>query len=150
MKTTHFLMACAVTALAACGQTNAATDPAPAPVVEAPTASACAVIANRNWTAHINAMPGPGAQRTLIVSGEVDLPTPGYTIATDLGPADRSATPVQQLIVNTTAPTGIVAQVVTPTPVRYEGPAIAQQYRAVRIMCGGQQLAEITDIVTAQ
>jgi hypothetical protein len=141
-----------MTALAACGQTNSTTDPtpAPAPVAEAPTASTCAVIANRNWTAHINAMPGPGAQRTLIVSGEVDLPTPGYTATLDLGPADRSATPVQQLIVNTTAPTGIVAQVVTPYPVRYEGPAIAQQYRAVRIMCGGQQLAEITDIVVAQ
>ena len=152
MKITHLLLACTIATLAACGQTNATTDPtpAPAPVAEAPTASTCAVIANRNWTAHINAMPGPGAQRTLIVSGEVDLPTPGFTASLDLGPADRSAIPVQQLIVNTTAPTGIVAQVVTPTPVRYEGPAIAQQYRAVRIMCGGQQLAEITDIVTAQ
>jgi hypothetical protein len=152
MKIAHFLMACAIAALAACGQTNATTDPspAPAPVAEASAASACAVIANRNWTAHINAMPGPGAQRTLIVSGEVDLPTPGYTIATDLGPADRSAIPVQQLILNITPPSGIVAQVVTPTPVRYEGPAIAQQYRVVRVMCGGAQLAEITDIVTAQ
>jgi hypothetical protein len=152
MKTTHLLMACALAALAACGQTSATTDPtpAPAPVAEAPTASACAVIANRNWTAHINAMPGPGAQRTLIVTGEIDLPTPGYTATLDLGPADRSAIPVQQLVVNTTAPTGIVAQVVTPYPLRYEGPAIAQQYRAVRIMCGGQQLAEITDIVIAQ
>lgn len=151
MKMTHLALTCALVALAACGQTNATTDPTPAPtpVVEAPNTSACAVIANRNWTAHINAMPGPNAQRTLIVSGEVDLPTPGYTVTIDLGPADRSAIPVQQLIVNTTAPTGIVAQVVTPTPVRYEGAAIAQQYRAVRIMCGGQQLAEITDIVTA-
>ncbi|QGZ94763.1 hypothetical protein [Terricaulis silvestris] len=152
MKTTHLMLACAITALAACGQTNATTDPitAPAPVAEAPAASSCAVIANRNWTAHVNAMPGPGAQRTLIVTGEVDLPTPGYAATLDLGPADRSAIPVQQLIVTSTAPSGIVAQVVTPTPVRYEGPAIAQQYRAVRIMCGGQQLAEITDIVTAQ
>jgi hypothetical protein len=152
MKTTHLMLACAIVALTACGQTSATTEPtpAPAPVAESPTASACAVIANRNWTAHINAMPGPNAQRTLIVSGEVDLPTPGYTVTLDLGAADRSAIPVQQLIVNTTAPPGIVAQVVTPTPVRYEGPAIAQQYSAVRIMCGGAQLAEITDIVIAQ
>lgn len=151
MKITHLMPACAIAALGACGQTSATTDPTPAPtpVVEAPAASACAVIASRDWTAHINAMPGPGSQRTLIVSGEVDLPTPGYTVTLDLGPADRSAIPVQQLVVNTTAPTGIVAQVVTPTPVRYEGPAIAEQYRAVRIMCGGAQLAEITEIVTA-
>ena len=57
---------------------------------------------------------------------------------------------MQQLILHATAPSGMVTQVVTPTPVRYEGPAIAQQYRAVRIMCDGTQLAEITDIVTAQ
>jgi hypothetical protein len=146
----HLLVAACVLALAACGQTNT-TEPAPAPVAEAPAAAgSCAVVANRNWSAHINAMPGPNAQRTLIVTGEADLPTPGYTVALDLGPADRSAIPVQQLVINTTAPTGIVPQVVTPYPVRYEGPAIAQQYRAVRIMCGGQQLAEITDIVTAQ
>lgn len=152
MKIAHLLLACAVAALGACGQTNSTTDPvpAPAPVAEAPAASACAVIANRNWTAHINAMPGPNAQRTLIVTGEVDLPTPGYTVSLDLGPADRSAIPVQQLTLNTTAPSGIVAQVVAPTPVRYEGPAIAQQYSAVRIMCGGAQLAEITQIDTAQ
>jgi hypothetical protein len=147
----HFLVAACALALAACGQTSATTEPTPAPVVDAPAAAnACAVIANRNWTAHINAMPGPNAQRTLIVSGEVDLPTPGYTVTLDLGLADRSAIPVQQLTINTTAPTGIVPQVVTQYPVRYEGPAIAQQYRAVRVMCGGQQLAEITDIVTAQ
>jgi hypothetical protein len=147
----HFLVAACALALAACGQTSATTEPAPAPAAEAaPPASNCAVIANRNWSAHINAMPGPNAQRTLIVTGEVDLPTPGYTVALDLGPADRSAIPVQQLVVNTTAPTAIVPQVVTQYPVRYEGPAIAQQYRAVRIMCGGQQLAEITDIVIAQ
>lgn len=152
MKITHFMLACAIAALGACGQTNSTSDPMPAaePIAEAPAASACSVIANRGWTAHINAMPGPNAQRTLIVSGEVDLPTPGYAVTLDLGPADRSAIPVQQLIVNTTAPSGIVTQVVTSTPVRYEGPAIAQQYRAVRIMCGGAQLAEITDIVTAQ
>jgi hypothetical protein len=145
----HLLVA--ALALAACGQTNTTTEPAPTPAAEASAAAGnCAVVANRNWTAHINAMPGPNAQRTLIVTGEADLPTPGYTVALDLGPADRSAIPVQQLVINTTAPTGIVSQVVTPYPVRYEGPAIAQQYRAVRIMCGGQQLAEITDIVTAQ
>jgi hypothetical protein len=151
MKITHWMLASAIAALAACGQTNATTDPSPAsaPLAEVPAAGACAVIANRAWSAHINAMPGPGAQRTLIVSGEIDLPTPGYTASLDLGPADRSAIPVQQLTVNTAAPTTIVAQVVTPYPVRYEGPAIAEQYRAVRIMCGGEPLAEITEIVVA-
>ena len=82
------------------------------------------------------------------VTGEVDLPTPGYTVSLDLGPADRSAIPVQQLRLNTRAPTGIVTQVVTQYPVRYEGPTIAQQYRAVRVMCGGSELAELQVTVT--
>ena len=54
-----------------------------------PQASNCPVIEGRNWSAHINAMPGPNAQRTLIVSGEVDLPTPGYAVSLTTGAADR-------------------------------------------------------------
>jgi hypothetical protein len=88
-------------------------------------------------------MAGSEPMRMLAVTGEVDLPTPGYTVTLDLGPADRSAVPTQQLIVNATAPTGIVPQVVTPYPVNYSGQAIAEQYTAVRIMCGTQQLTEL-------
>lgn len=141
MRATHLILACALATLGACTQT--ATPDSTVADATPPSASNCAVIANRNWSAHVNAMPGPGAQRTLIVAGEVDLPTPGYGVSLDLGPADRSAIPVQQLIVNTTPPSGIVAQVVKPYPVRYEGPAIAEHYRAVRVMCGGAQLAEL-------
>lgn len=147
MRATHWIVAAALAlSLGACGQTTATTETAAEPevaAVEPAAAGACAVIANRNWTAHINAMPGPNAQRTLIVAGEVDLPTPGYTVTLDLGIADRSAMPTQQLVINTTAPTGIVPHIVTAYPVNYSGPAIAAQYTAVRIMCGGQQLAEM-------
>ena len=151
MKAKHLIAATAfgVLVLSSCAQPSSEKADTP-PVTEAAAPSGCAAVANRNWTAHINAMPGPNAQRTLIVAGEVDLPTPGYTVALNLGPADRSAMPVQQLILNTTAPSGVVAQVVTPYPVNYTGLAIAEHYTAVRIMCGGAQLAEITEIVTAQ
>ncbi|ANP47662.1 hypothetical protein [Candidatus Viadribacter manganicus] len=110
--------------------------------------SNCPVIDARNWSAHINAMPGPNAQRTLIVTGEVDLPTPGYAVTLTAGAADRSAIPVQQIIVSATRPTGIVPQIVTTFSARYDGPAIAQHYRAVRVMCGAQQLAEL-DVTVA-
>lgn len=120
---------------------------APGPSVAPSLPASCHAIESRDWSAHISAMPGPNAQRTLIVSGQVDLPTPGYSISLSAGPADRSTMPVQQLILETAAPTAIVTQVITTYPVRYEGPAIAQQYRAVRIMCGGRQLAELEVIV---
>ena len=109
----------------------------------------CAVYESSDWAAWINAMPGPGAQRTLHVTGRIVVPTPGYSATLTAGAADRSAIPTQQLNLNLTTTDGMVLQVLTTREVAYEGPAIAQQYRAVRIMCGGAQLAEITDITIA-
>ena len=114
-----------------------------------PNAS-CPVVESRAWAAWVNAMPGPGATRELIATGEIVLPTPGYRATLSAGAADRSATPVQQLILDLTPPSGPVAQVLTTESVRYQGPAISMRYRAVRIMCGGQMLAEITDVPVAQ
>lgn len=127
------------------------TDDAP-PVSEPPSRpnASCPVVESRAWAAWVNAMPGPGATRQLIATGEIVLPTPGYKVTLTAGAADRSATPVQQLILDLTPPSGPVAQVLTTEGVRYQGPAISMQYRAVRIMCGGQMLAEITDVPIAQ
>jgi hypothetical protein len=132
MRAPYFILALSVLA--------AACQAVPAPPQQS---ASCPVIDSRNWSAHINAMPGPGAQRTLIVSGEVDLPTPGYGVTLAAGAADRSAIPVQQLILDAQAPGGMTTQVVTAHQVRYDGPAIAQQYRAVRVMCGRRELAEL-------
>lgn len=115
----------------------------------APSAS-CPVIESSEWAAWVNAMPGPGSTKQLIATGKVVLPTPGYTVTLTAGMADRSATPMQQLILAATPPTGMVTQVLTTQPVRYEGPAISTNYRAIRIMCGGQMLSEITDVPVAR
>ncbi len=121
-------------------------NPEPPPV---PSAS-CPVIESSEWAAWVNAMPGPGSTKQLIATGQIVLPTPGYTVTLTVGPADRSATPVQQLILTAIPPSGMVTQVLTTQPVRYQGPAISMQYRAVRIMCGGQMLSEITDVLVAR
>jgi len=122
-----------------------------APVAEPPRPAlprpaGCAAIESRDWTAWINRMPGPGARPALHVSGEIDLPTPGFAVTLREGPADRSAVPTQQLILDLAAPNAMVAQVITTQTVRYEGRAIAERYRAIVITCAGQRLAEITDI----
>lgn len=118
------------------------------PVQETPVAIAanCPVIDSRGWTAHVNRMPGPGSTPTLHVLGEIHLPTPGYGVALRAGRADRSAIPVQQLVLELTPPTGMVAQVVTPQTARYEGPAIAARYRGIHIVCAGKVIAEIADV----
>jgi hypothetical protein len=133
-------------ALAGC----ATDDPPPVEQPKPDPIASCPVIESRDWAAWVNAMPGPGATKQLIATGQVTMPTPGYTIALTAGMADRSATPTQQLILTATPPTNPVAQVLTTQPVRYQGPAISMNYRAIRIMCGGQMLSEIDDVPVAR
>lgn len=131
--------------LAACQTPPAAPGPGPAPA-PSPPAAACALGESRDWSAWINRMPGPNATPTLHVAGKVDLPHAGYTVTVRDGPADRSAYPVQQIIVETTQRSGMHPQGLTTAEVNYVGPVIAPNYRAIRVLCGGRQLAEITAI----
>ncbi len=119
-------------------------------MMPAPQDADCPVIESRNWSAWVNAMPGPDAKLTLHVTGDVDLPTPGYEISWREGMADRSATPVQRLMLTLTPPDGMVTQVITTTPVSYEGPALTKTYGGVIVMCGGAPLATIDAVVTAE
>ncbi len=111
--------------------------------------SDCPVIESTNWKAWINAMPGPDGPR-LHVTGDVTLPTPGYTAAWTLGPTDRAMPPGQTLNLAFAAPTDMVAQVLTTQEIAYEGEAVYSTYRVIRVVCGETLLAEITDIETAQ
>ncbi len=103
----------------------------------------CPVLESRNWSARIE---GGGDTRRLQVSGEIDLPTPGYSASWSEGPADRRMPPAQHLLLELTAPTEMVAQVVTRLPVEYEGVATYAEYRAILVRCGSVVLASITDI----
>lgn len=140
--------ALALTALAGCANADTPADPVEPPK-PAPVAS-CPVIESRDWAAWVNAMPGPAVSKQLIVTGQVTMPTPGYALALTAGMADRSATPTQQLILTATPPAGPMPQVLHTQPVRYQGPAISMNYRAVRIMCGGSMLTEIDDVPVAR
>ncbi|WDI32038.1 hypothetical protein PUV54_02390 [Hyphococcus flavus] len=143
---TPFIVASAFIAAQACSN-NVETPDGDLPDAGQPTT--CPIVDSRGWKAWVNAMPGPDAQRTLIVMGEVDTPTPGYTFEWSVGVADRSAIPMQRLHLTATPPDGMAAQVITTEEVRYDGPAIAEQYRAVVVMCGEELLADITDVTVA-
>ena len=134
-------------ALAACAPRSSVGEaPSPEPGREVVD---CPVIESRGWTAWINAMPGPEAVRTLHISGEVDLPTPGYTVELVPGPADRMMPPGQRFSLVATASSGMAEQVVTPTPARYQGKATYPAYREIIIGCGGKVLARISNIEVA-
>lgn len=128
--------------LAACATTPEAPQPMEKP--------ACPVIDSGNWHAWIDKMPGPGATPTLNISGEIDLPTPGYEVKLVAGPADRMMPPGQRFDLELTKPDGMVAQVVTPTAVKYREPTPYDRMRLVRISCGGKVLATIPDVMITE
>lgn len=140
-------------ALTAC---NADGDGAPGEgtPIDKPVMADCPVIDSRDWTAWVDAEPGPElGQRdapTLHIRGTVDLPTPGYAYDWRVGLADRALPPGQHMHLDFTAPDGMVTQVVTPMQVAYEGEATYAEYRMILVKCGGDVLAEITDVPVAQ
>lgn len=114
-----------------------------------PATADCPVIDSRDWTAWVDAEPGPDAP-TLHIRGTVELPTPGYDYAWRVGIADRALPPGQHMHLDFTAPDGMVAQVITSVDVAYEGEATYAEYRMIRVKCGDRALAEITDVPVAQ
>lgn len=120
-----------------------------APMEEA-VMSKCPATETRDWSAWVNTFPGPDAKPMLHVAGQVKLPKPGYTESWTVGMADRSAVPMQQLILELSEPEGMVAQVETWRQVSFATPAIAETYKSVVIKCGGDLLIEITEIMDVQ
>jgi len=155
MKFTHVLAAAAFGAacLGGCQPQPAADEQAPAATEMADGASAstapseaatttpslpCGVIAQRNWQAQLSA----GAPATLTVSGEVDLGVPGYGVSLARDASEAAGATTAVLSLSLLPPTGVSAQVVTPHPVRYFGPA-GGAYENVQINCDGGALTTI-------
>lgn len=111
----------------------------------------CPVIGEGKFEAWLDAMPGPGSNGpTLNISGKVDLPTPGYTLELQEGPADRMMPPSQRFRLAATPPGGMAAQVVTSTDVHYRAHSTYPVYRSLVITCGDRVLATVTDIPTVR
>ena len=123
-------------------------DPVPAesPFTPAPD---CPTLGSSDWAAFINAMPGPDARPTLIVTGKLRVPTGGYRAQfSDMRVAESY--PVQiflDLIV--TPPSGPATQSVTDLEVRGEWPMAAPD-GSVAIRCGNRTLARIANVEVAQ
>ena len=119
--------------------------PAETPSVPAPD---CPILGSSDWVAFINAMPGPGARPTLIVTGKVRVATGGYRAHF---PNMRVAEsyPVQVFLdLNVTPPSGPATQAVTDLDVRGAWP-MAPPVGSVSIRCGSQTLARIANIEIA-
>ena len=122
-------------------------DPVPAQVPFAP-APDCRIVDSSEWAAWIDAMPGPGKQATLMVSGKLRVRTGGHRVHfSDLRIAESH--PVQiflDLVV--TPPSGPATQAITTVDVRGEWP-VPLPVGSVTIRCGRQVIGRIDEIVTA-
>ena len=123
-----------------------ATAPAPAPPA---SAAACPITASSDWKAWVNAMPGPNAKPTLIVTGKVTVPTGGYTFAwRDLRTMESH--PVQIVAdLEALPPEGPATQAIETHDLRGEWPA-TPPVGSVTVTCGQQTLARISPVETAQ
>ena len=100
---------------------------------------------SHNWQASIDRVTED--EPRLNISGEVDLPTPGYQVEWQPGILDRKNPPTQRLSISFIPPEGAVIQVITPTEVSFTMPSKILKYSSVAIYCGDKLLADITNVM---
>lgn len=125
--------------------------PAPSPYTPGPPSpAACPITSSRDWTAWLNAMPGPGAQPKLIVTGKVVTATGGYQIAFDPRLQVTKRYPAQAFAtLNVIPPSGPTTPAMVTQNVRWEWP-LNLQIGSVEIRCGSETLVNITPVATAR
>ena len=114
-----------------------------------PVYSRCDAVGSSGWAAEVQIFPSshtkPIRRRMLVVTGKVQVPAGGYSVALERGPVARLEPPVQQMMIRTTAPEEAATQALTTHEVRAVVPAL-KRYGAVEIRCGDGVIARIRDV----
>ena len=120
---------------------------APVPAPPAP-ANACAITGSSDWSAWVDAMPGPDARPKLVVAGKVTVPTGGYRFEwADMRVMESY--PVQVAVeLRAVAPSGPASQAAVTQEVRNSWP-IDPPVGALTVRCGDRVLARIAPVETA-
>lgn len=110
----------------------------------------CPITSSRDWTAWVNAMPGPGARPMLIVTGKVVTGSGGNQVTFDRTLQIRKTYPAQAFAtVTVLPPMGGASQAQVTHDLRGEWP-LRQPIGTVEIRCGNETLANITPVATAR
>ena len=111
-------------------------------------ADGCHAIASSDWAAWVNAMPGPSARPSLIVTGKVTVPTGGYRVEWS-GMRVAESYPVQVFAdLRVIPPTSSATQAVVTHDVRGQWP-MTPPVGSVTVRCGERVLARIAPVETA-
>ena len=109
------------------------------------TGPSCPIAGSSNWSAWINAMPGPDAEPMLIVTGKVTVPTGGYRPSLVLEQVAESH-PVQVFTrLHPNPPGGGATQAIGTHEVRSSWP-MSTPVGSVTVRCGSRVLAQISPI----
>ena len=108
----------------------------------------CGIVRSSGWAAWVNAMPGPNARPTLIVTGKVTVPTGGYRFAwRDMRVMESY--PVQVAVeLNAIPPDGPATQALVTHDVRGQWP-VDPPVGSLTVRCGDMVLARIAPVETA-
>ena len=108
----------------------------------------CGITGSSDWKAWVNAMPGPNARPTLIVTGKVTVPIGGYRFEwRDMRVMESY--PVQVAIeLGAIPPAGGATQAVVTHDVRGQWP-IDPPVGSLTVRCGDMVLARIAPVETA-
>ena len=101
----------------------------------------CPVYESRHWHAWIDRYSSTEGTNRLNITGQIDLPTPGYTINWKTGIQDRAMPPSQRFILELIPPDGMAMQMISPTNVSFKTETPLLEFREVLIYCGDKLLA---------
>lgn len=110
--------------------------------------SRCPLMEASDLKLWINAMPGPDGP-TLIAIFKATAPTPGYSFKGKVTEILESDPPSYVIDVIPIAPSGAVAQVLSPTEVRLDIPIESTNAQDITLTCGGQTLFTVNKVTTA-
>lgn len=107
----------------------------------------CRIYDSRNWHAWLDTFDLVEGKYRLNITGEVDLPSPGYELTWQMGIADRAFPPGQNISLSAKKADGRMSiQVITPTAVSLKQEVPHAAYRKIAIFCGDRLLTTITDV----
>lgn len=139
-------------ALSGCAHSDP-SDPVPAGPTNDPAPLAthdCPAYETRNWRAWIEPINNATGRGQLNITGQIDLPSPGYSINLTLGPMDRRHPPSLRINVAAIPPDDAALAVISSEDVSYSVETPVLHYRSIHILCGERQLAELLDVVPTE
>lgn len=106
----------------------------------------CPIYESRNWKAWIERPSDQIETAQLHLTGQIDLPTPGYEIDWQPGALDRRQPPSLRIMLTLRRPEGTTLQVIDTQDIAFQMETQIRQFRSIQILCGDRVLVEIPNV----